>query len=262
MKRSLLALAVAAGTLSTPANAASESENLVAVPLSAVPIDLSDMPATPQVYSIVMSGRSYDRTRPFDVKSQLTLRTSTSAGGVRFDDTLEFMGRTFTFDLRCSNQPLLPVAGGELRMVHQAKTLTASVQRSGDTLLISTGDEVREVELPPAPLTEAAIYRVVTRLPRTPGRAYTFDAYCPSSDLRPETPGAGEPCMITCTGPATIEADGQTIPCTEFVANVEDTLVFYVDADGVLRRVIADDGMTQMNLVNPEPMLAEAEDKD
>jgi hypothetical protein len=267
MKRTFPALTAAAAIVSLVGVGVAASENASSViNLADLNIDFSSLPAQPQTYAVRMQGKSFDRGRPFPFDSTLTLQTNRAGSNVVLNDTLEFVGRTFSFNFVCEPEATLTPAQGSIRMDHAARTISADLVHddASDTLNVTTQNgRTSAIDFPDDTVTEAALFRIVTCLPRTPGRTYAFSAYCPLNEVRPSTPEDAGQCTLTCRGQTTIDIDRTPVECTQYVANFEGDLTFFVDANNVVRKVLADFAQTEMTLV-PTPSntaVAEAEDE-
>lgn len=245
-----VATGVSAGTEdATPENAGT------VINLADLNLDFSKIPAAPQTYAVRMQGRSTNLGRPFKFDSTLTLRTTYDGSNVVFNDRLDFAARTFSFNLICEAEATLTPVRGSIRMDHPARSLSAELLHNdaSETLNVTTeAGQSSTIDFPDDTVTEAALFRIVTCLPRTPGRTYAFPAYCPINEIRPATPEDGKRCTLTCRGEQTIDIDHRAVTCTQYVANFEGDLTFFVDANSVVRKVLADFAQTEMTLV-PTP---------
>lgn len=267
MKRTVPALTVIAALALAGAAANAESENAASViNLADLDLDFTHLPTTPQKYTVRMHGKSFDKGKPFPFDSSMTLQTRYDGASIVFNDTVEFVGRSVTFSFHCEPEATLTIERGQIRMDHAARTISADVVHNDDddTLNVTSGaGKTNTVEYPDGTVTEAALFRIIPRLPRTPGHTYAFSAYTPMNEVRPATPEDGGQCTITCRGPSTIEIDRTPVQCTQYVANFEGELTFFVDANDVVRKVFANFGQTEMTWV-PTPSdtaFAEVEDE-
>ena len=265
MKRIALVVAASTAIAPAPTTAAASSENdHTTTNLADLDLDLSGLPTEPQTFDLRMHGKSYDRGAPFPLETTLTLQTAYEGSRIVFNDTLDFMGRRFAFHLVCEPRPTLPLDHAEVRMEHSARSLCATAVRDpdADTITITTSaGATTTTPFPDDTITQAALLRIVTRLPRTPGRTYRFSAYCPLSKLEPATPDSEPHCTLTCRGRTTTKIDGRPVECTEYVANFEGALTLLVDDDATLRKIIAYHAQTEMVLVPADAALAEARDE-
>ena len=232
------------------------SENATSViNLADVDIDFTNLPRTQQTYAVRMRGRSTNQGQPFPFDSTLTLQTWYDGSQLVLNDTLDIVGRKFTFNFVCEPEATLTVSHGSLRMDHATRSISANLvhdDASNSMRVTSDAGTTSAIEFPDDTVTEAALFRIVTRLPRTPGNTYAFSAYCPLSEIRPTTPADASQCTLTCRGERTINIDRKPVVCTEYVANFEGELTFFVDAQNTLRQVVADYAQTEMTLV-PTP---------
>ncbi|MEW5733802.1 MAG: hypothetical protein AB1921_03050 [Thermodesulfobacteriota bacterium] len=226
------------------------------VPLAEVPVDFAALAASgEQIYLI---GLVSDPKNP-SVKPQYNyiMRSSAELSGdnVIISDRLTLSGRKYQTALTCQKNSLLSLIRSTLTVTEGGTVVqTVSVTITGGfaELVDSTG-KTSSIDYPNNTLTQAALFRLVTRLPKEKGGSFSFSYYSDPMNTLVEKSAPDKPFLIECRGPATAKVLDAEVPCTLFVlTGTKREVSLYVDDQSRLRLMETDQGATRMQMITPE----------
>lgn len=222
------------------------------VPLARVDLDVGAMAHTvPQVYGMGMRAVSPDGQGAITMKAKVVLVTEVTEREIVFRDRYDIMGREFRMTSHCEKTPVLDLKSASMKIRKgDEPAMTASLIVADGEAKVIAGEHEATVPFPPGTVVQGALFRIVPRLPRTAGASYTFGSYSDSLEIRARFPPEGKLFRIDCKGTETIDAGGRDATCTRYDVLHGRTTRFFVDVDGQIARVEADNGQT---ILIPEP---------
>lgn len=227
-----------------------------AVPLAEQSIDFAALAAVgEQIYLIGLV--SDPKSPEVNPRYNYIMRSSTQLSGdhVIIQDRLTLGGRKYRTALTCQKNALLSLIRSTLTVTENETVVqTANVTITGGFAeLVDSSGKTSSIEYPNGTLTQAALFRLVTQLPREKGGRFSFAYYSDPMNTLVEKSAPDKPFIIECRGPAEARVLDAAVPCTLFVlTGTRREVSLYVDEQNRLRLMETDQGATRMQLVTPE----------
>ncbi len=184
-----------------------------------------------------------DRDGTWTPLGHVTFATRHDDNTVALDDSwqLTYRGKAMTWRGQITCRPDSVLSPRHIDSIgtgddDEAKTFTATFADDGTATIESADTPRRTMTLPPGTLTDAALYRVCTLLPRKAGTTWRIDDWLEVSELNHK-----QTYTLTCEGLAPEDTADPT-PCTRYIHRQRGRAVaeLLVSEAGHLERVIID----------------------
>ncbi len=119
----------------------------------------------------------------------------------------------------------------------EVHSFIATVNQGKATVRVKGGRE-GAFDIPEGTITNAAIFRLVTLVPGTPGRSYSFEYWLESSELNLK-----KKYSLTAMQPESIPVENRQVECSKFelTGGGIRPAYYWVSKEGVLQRLMMDD---------------------
>jgi len=143
----------------------------------------------------------------------------------------------------------------------KTSTLTTQVKGSGqktETVMVKDGKAVIQsaegvslsLDYPPGTVSQSALFRLVTQLPREKGQRFVFSSYFDPLGTQVELARPDTPFALEYKGLQMADVGGQLKELNHFaLVGVRRPMQFFVDDRSILQRMSTDEGATVMWLV-------------
>lgn len=178
-------------------------------------------------------------------------------GTVTLMDSLKYGDVVTTTITECESDPLLSLRKVllKVKIPGQPDKTGGCVVKDGKLHVTDPDGKTLVADYPPGTVSQTAIFRIVTRLPREKGRAYTFSHYLDPGNPEVETAPTDKPFALECKGEETVDINGREVACTAYeLTGTRRGMKFFVSPDQTLALMQADQGGTTMTRVSPEDL--------
>jgi hypothetical protein len=186
---------------------------------------------------------AYEATHPGSPEKagegRIVLRTEVGPDSVTLVDTAALIYRGKELSLRlthqCGKDNSLSPQRIESKGEGDDEVGTFVAKFDDGKAIVRMGDRNKEIELPDGTVSNWALFRIVTLLPRDEGTRISFDNWLESEELHLK-----KDFMIECIGR---EAIGEKAVCTKYrlTGGGNHPAYYWVDDDDVLRQVVIDE---------------------